>query len=106
MEDCIFCSIVRGETGSLVWENELAVAFKSIEPSAPVHVLVVPREHVKNIDALDNEKLAGQMLMAVRTVIRKYGLVEANKVMLQGKEVDHLHFHVMSDSRYKYKNIA
>ena len=101
MEDCIFCSIVAGKTGSLVWENEVAVAFKSISPLAKVHVLVVPRRHVKNIDALDDEALAGQMLMAVREVIRKYGLVEANKVLVQGIEVNHLHFHIMSDSRYK-----
>ncbi len=77
------------------------MAFKSINPEARLHVLVVPRRHVKNIDALDDEKLAGQMIMAVREVIRELGLVEANKVMVQGKEVDHLHFHVMSDSRYQ-----
>jgi histidine triad (HIT) family protein len=99
MNDCIFCKIV-GDESRHVWSNEVAVAFKTIDPLAPVHVLVVPRVHVKNIDALDDEKLAGQMLMAVREVNRKFGIVEANKVMLQGKEIDHLHFHVMSDDRY------
>ena len=51
--------------------------------------------------ALDDEKLAGKMIMAVREVIKQLGLVEANKVMMQGIEIDHLHFHIMSDQRYK-----
>ena len=101
MKDCIFCAIVRGESGKLVWENEVAAAFLSISPAAPVHVLVVPKQHVKNIDALDDEHLAGKLIMAVREVIKLYGLEEANKVLIQGKEIDHLHFHVMSDERYR-----
>ncbi len=79
----------------------MAAAFETIKPLAPVHVLVVPKQHVKNIDALDDEHLAGRMIMAVREVIKQYGLEEANKVLIQGKEIDHLHFHIMSDSRYK-----
>ena len=106
MKDCIFCAIARGESGKLVWENDVAVAFKSINPLAPVHILVAPKQHVKNIDAPLDERLAGQMIMAVREVIRKYGLEEANKVLIQGKEIDHLHFHVMSDSRYKAQGRA
>jgi histidine triad (HIT) family protein len=101
MEDCIFCKIANGDASNLIWHNDVAAAFKSISPEAKVHVLVVPKQHVKNIDALDDEKLAGQMVMAVREVIRQLGLMEANKVMLQGIEIDHLHFHVMSDRRYK-----
>ena len=101
MNDCVFCSIANGDQGKLIWESEVAAAFNSISPEAKVHVLVVPKRHVKNIDALDDEVLAGQMIMAVRQVIRQLGLVEANKVMAQGMEIDHLHFHVMSDRRYK-----
>ncbi len=102
MKDCIFCSIANGNDESkLLWQNDVAAAFKSIEPKAPIHVLVVPKRHVKNIDALDDEVLAGQMIMAVREVIKKLGLVEANKVLIHGLEIDHLHFHIMSDERYK-----
>jgi histidine triad (HIT) family protein len=103
MKDCIFCSIVRGETGEIVWENDVAVAFETIAPLAPIHVLVVPKQHVKNIDTLDDPLLAGLMIMAVREVIKQYGLQEANKVVIQGLEIDHLHIHVMSDSRYRAK---
>jgi histidine triad (HIT) family protein len=104
MNECIFCEIVKEDNPQkLIWQNDIAVAFKSVNPLAPVHVLVVPKRHVKNLDALDDEKLAGQMIMAVREVIKQLGLVEANKVLVHGLEIDHLHFHIMSDQRYKAK---
>jgi histidine triad (HIT) family protein len=101
MNDCIFCEIANGDESKLIWQNDVAAAFKSIDPQAKVHMLVVPKQHVKNIDALDDEKLAGQMVMAVREVVKQLGLVEANKILVQGIEIPHLHFHVMSDSRYR-----
>jgi histidine triad (HIT) family protein len=101
MESCIFCEIATSDSEQILWQNEVAAAFKSISPEAKIHVLVVPKHHVKNIDALDDEVLAGQMIMAVREVIKLLGIVEANKVMVQGIEINHLHFHVMSDRRYK-----
>ncbi len=100
MEDCIFCNIANSDSSNLIWQNDVAAAFFDLHPKATVHALVVPKKHVKNIDALDDEKLAGQMIMAVREVIRQLGLVEKNKVLVQGIELDHLHFHIMSDSRY------
>ena len=101
MNDCLFCSIANGDKSTLVWENDVAVAFEDIHPRAAVHVLVVPKQHIKNIDALDDPELAGRLIMAVREVISLLGLKEANKILIQGIELDHLHFHVMSDSRYK-----
>lgn len=101
MNECIFCKIANGQMGELIWENDVAAAFMDIEPKATVHALVVPKMHIKNIDALDDSKLAGELLIAVRAVISQLGLVEANKVLIQGIELDHLHFHVMSDERFK-----
>jgi histidine triad (HIT) family protein len=100
MNDCLFCNIANGDPSKLVWQNDIAVAFKDIHPKAPVHVLVVPKQHIKNIDNLYNEVLAGRLIMAVREVIKELGLVEANKILIQGIDMDHLHIHVMSDSRY------
>jgi len=102
--DCIFCSIANGPADKLIWQNEYAAAFKDLNPKAAVHVLVVPKLHIKNIDALDDEALAGKLVMAVREVSRHLGLVEANKILVQGIDMDHLHFHLMSDSRYQAKN--
>jgi histidine triad (HIT) family protein len=101
MNECIFCKIANGQMGELIWENDIAAAFMDIEPKAKVHALVVPKVHIKNIDVLDDAKLAGELVMAVREIIVKLDLVEANKVLIQGIELDHLHFHVMSDERYK-----
>lgn len=100
MNDCLFCKLASEPSG-LIWENDVAAAFKDINPKAPVHVLVVAKQHIKNIDALDDELLAGKLVMAVREVIKKIGLVEANKILIQGIELDHLHFHIMSDERYR-----
>jgi histidine triad (HIT) family protein len=102
MKDCIFCTIANSnDEKKLIWQNDVAAAFYSIKPLAKIHALVVPKVHVKNIDTLDDPALAGQLLMAVREVIKMLGLVESNKVLLQGLEIDHLHFHIMSDVRYK-----
>ncbi len=100
MNECLFCQIANGSEENLIWSNNVAAAFKDIHPKAPVHVLVVPKIHVKNLDALGDEVLAGKLLMAVREVISLLGLREANKILVQGIELDHLHFHVMSDERY------
>ena len=102
MENCIFCTIANShDQTKLIWENDIAAAFMSIEPMASVHGLVVPKEHVKNIDALDDPALAGQLLMAVREVIKQLQLVEMNRVIIHGLEIDHLHFHILSDERYQ-----
>jgi histidine triad (HIT) family protein len=100
MNDCLFCNIAA-DSSKLIWENDVAAAFNDVHPKAPVHVLVVSKQHIKNIDALDDELLAGKLVMAIREVIRKVGLVEANKILIQGIELDHLHVHIMSDERYR-----
>jgi len=100
MEDCLFCKIANHQKENLVWENDAAVAFNDIHPKAPVHVLVVPKRHVANLDELEDRDLAGQMLMAVREVAHQQGLKGGYEVRLHnglraGQEIDHLHLHVM-----------
>ena len=98
MKDCIFCSIANGPAGKLVWQNDIAVAFKDANPSAPIHILVVPKEHVKNLDELEDVQLGGEMLQAVREVATQVGVKKPYKVMIYGELVHHLHFHVMGES--------
>jgi histidine triad (HIT) family protein len=98
--DCLFCKLAQDST-TVIWENKSFAAFKDIHPQAAVHTLVVPKRHIKNLDALDDLHTAGELVMAVREVIKFLGLVEANKVLIQGIDVDHLHVHVMSDERFK-----
>ena len=104
MEDCLFCRIVRGEVeAEVVAERPRAVAFPDINPQAPVHVLIVPREHVpqvKDLDLSDSEMLA-DIFAVINDVAASKGLERAgyrvvcNIGKAAGQEVDHLHFHML-----------
>jgi histidine triad (HIT) family protein len=77
-QECIFCRIVRGEIpGDRVYENDVIVAFRDIQPAAPTHVLIVPREHIRSVSDLrdDDTAIAGKLLQAARTVAAQEGLV-------------------------------
>lgn len=99
-DNCLFCSIANGDPKNLVWENEVAAAFKDIHPKAPVHLLVVPKQHIENLDHLDDSELAGQLLLAVREVAHLAGVKGGWKVKINngeeaGQVVFHLHFHIL-----------
>jgi len=99
MEDCIFCSIANGDPDKLVWQNDVAAAFKDLHPKSPVHVLVVPKQHIGNLDDLDDQELAGKLVMAVREVAEKTGIKGAWRLSVNngakvGQSVPHLHFHL------------
>ena len=103
--DCIFCKIVAGEIpAALVYEDEYAVAFRDINPQAPVHVLVIPRTHVASLsDAADAEEreLLGNVMSAAARVAAQEGLREGgyrtviNTGAGAGQSVFHLHVHVI-----------
>ncbi|HSX02783.1 MAG TPA: HIT domain-containing protein [Candidatus Saccharimonadia bacterium] len=100
MNDCLFCSIAHGPADRLVWQNEVAAAFNDIHPKAPVHILVVPKRHIENLDALDDPELGGQLLMAAREVAHAAGLRGRFRLALNngrpaGQVIDHLHLHVL-----------
>ncbi|HEX6923826.1 MAG TPA: histidine triad nucleotide-binding protein [Longimicrobiaceae bacterium] len=108
-ENCIFCRIVAGELpASMVYEDETVVAFKDIRPQAPVHVLVVPREHVDSIAHLDDShaEMAGKTILAVEKVARAVGgLEEGYRVIINcgeagGQTVPHLHLHLLGGRRF------
>lgn len=103
-DDCLFCDIAAGDVDAdVVAEGERWVAFRDVNPQAPTHVLVVPREHVAHLDGLDDDRagLAAELLLAARDVAREEGLVEdgyrlvANTNRAGGQSVFHLHFHVL-----------
>jgi histidine triad (HIT) family protein len=84
----------------VVFENESVLAFRDINPQAPVHVLVIPRQHVETIDELDDSKLAGELLLAASRVARELGLSKGYRVAINckaegGQEVYHVHLHVL-----------
>ena len=100
MEDCIFCKIAGGDPKNFVWQNDVAVAVKDLYPKAPVHVLVMPRQHMPNLDHLEDSELAGKLLLAVREVAHAVGLkgrwqMRVNNGRTVGQSIDHLHFHIL-----------
>ena len=102
MSDCIFCKIANHEIATnLVYEDELVAAFRDMNPQAPVHVLVVPKEHYANIvDGVPAQTLAA-MAHAVKEVARIEGVLDsgfrviANTGEDAGQTVHHLHWHVL-----------
>jgi histidine triad (HIT) family protein len=100
MKDCLFCSIANGDKSKLVWEDDKAAAFNDIKPDAPVHVLVVPKQHIESLDHLSDGNLTAALLRAVQIVAKQEGVDGAYRVRINvgrkgGQIVDHLHIHVM-----------
>lgn len=102
--DCIFCRIAAGEIpAGIVYQDETLVAFRDIHPQAPVHLLVVPRDHVASLDDLSeaHTALAGRLLTAVPSVVAAVGGLEngyrviANTGPDAGQTVHHLHLHIL-----------
>lgn len=112
MDDCIFCKIVRGEIPStLVAESDAAIAFDDKYPKAPVHTLVIPKQHLSALhDASeqDRETLAECLLLCNEVARRKGVETSGYRVVTNdgpdgGQEVRHLHFHVLGGRRLKFE---
>ena len=100
MGDCIFCKIANGEIdGDLVYEDDQVVAFRDINPQAPVHVQIIPRSHFVSIKEMDDEGLMGHLLTVGNSVAKKLGIDSFRYVINTGKEagqaVFHVHLHLL-----------
>jgi histidine triad (HIT) family protein len=104
MEDNIFAKIARKEVPvEAIYEDEYVIAFKDINPQAPVHALVIPKKSVENVLALtaEDRELAGAVLLAAAEVARRLGVAESGiRVVFNagtdgGQTVPHLHAHVL-----------
>ncbi|MBX6365579.1 MAG: histidine triad nucleotide-binding protein [Gemmatimonadetes bacterium] len=101
---CLFCRIVAGEIpAKVVRQDEETVAFRDINPQAPVHVLVVPRRHIASVNALAaaDAALVGALFLAAREIAAAEGLADAGYRLVMntgpdaGQSVDHIHLHVL-----------
>ena len=100
--DCIFCRIVSGEIpATIVARNEYAVAFRDLNPQAPVHILIVPKKHVASLDDMADSYLLGQMVTLAAAIARQEKIAKTGyrTVINTGKDggqsVDHLHLHLL-----------
>ncbi|MDP3729343.1 MAG: HIT domain-containing protein [bacterium] len=102
MADCIFCKIVKKEVkADFLFENERVVAFKDIRPSAPVHILVVPQEHIQSIAHIEgnHKEIISELIFTAKGLAQKAGLNGYKLVFNVGREggqvIDHLHLHIL-----------
>ena len=101
-DDCLFCRIVRKEIpAKLVAEDEHCVAFRDINPQAPLHVLVIPREHVPSLDEARDPALLGRLSLMAADIARKEGVAASgyrtvmNTNSAAGQTVFHVHLHLL-----------
>jgi histidine triad (HIT) family protein len=102
MSDCLFCRIIAGEIpSSKVYEDEQCFAFYDIAPQAPTHFLVIPKEHIASVAALDagNSAVVAHIFEVIAKLTKELG-VESYRVVSNigeqaGQSVFHLHFHVL-----------
>ena len=100
--DCLFCRIVRREIpAKVIHEDEHTLAFRDIDPKAPTHVLVIPKEHVATLNDADDATLLGRLLLAAREIAAAEGIADAGYRTVvncgagAGQTVFHLHVHLL-----------
>ncbi len=106
--DCIFCKIANKEIpNEFLYEDDLVVAFTDAHPIAPVHILIIPKQHIASIADLkdEDEKLAGRLIMVAKKLAEKSGIAaDGYKLLFRvrqhgGQEVGHIHLHLIGGAR-------
>ena len=103
MSDCLFCKIAAGQIPSTkVYEDELVYAFRDINPQAPTHILVIPKEHLPSVDAItaENSRLVAHIFQVIPQIAKAENLTNGYRVVSNcgpdaGQTVNHLHFHIL-----------
>lgn len=106
-DDTIFSKIIRGEIpADKVFENEKIVAFKDINPAAPVHILIVPKKEIPDLQSLKPEDfpLIADVVAAAQTLAERYEIADGYRLLTNngapaGQSVFHLHFHLIGGRR-------
>lgn len=102
--DCLFCKIAAGEIPSTkIYEDEYVYAFADIDPQAPFHAIIIPREHIASADMINenNSVLIAKVFEAVAKIARKENLENGYRVVNNcgkdgGQTVGHIHFHLLA----------
>ena len=111
--NCLFCKIVAGDIPSTkVYEDEHVLAFRDIAPQAPVHILVIPKEHIASVGEItpDNSQAAARCLEVIAKVAKQEGLDSGFRVISNcgadaGQTVPHLHFHILAGKAMSEKMV-
>ena len=102
MSDCLFCKIVSGEiSGTIVMDAPEFLAFRDVNPQAPTHILAIPKQHIRSLNDLDDEGVAGRLMLFAQSVAAEEGLADNGfRVVINtnadgGQTVGHLHVHIL-----------
>ena len=107
MNDCIFCKIVNGQIPSTkVYEDESVIAFKDLNPQAPIHILVVPKKHYNNVlDVEENDNIISKIYYAINKIAKQEGFEQEGFRVINncgknaGQSVMHMHFHIIAGKK-------
>ena len=110
MSDCIFCKIAKGDIPSnKVYEDDQILAFRDLDPQAPVHVLVIPKKHLDSLNAATEEDAAllSHILLKVKDIAASEGLENGYRTVINtgddgGQTVKHLHVHILGKRSMKW----
>lgn len=109
MSDCLFCRIVNKEIpAKLVAEDEHCVAFRDINPQAPVHVLVIPRKHIASLNDASDAAAVGRLSLMAARIAREEGVAESGyRTVINtngdaGQTVFHIHLHLLGGRHLKW----
>lgn len=108
--DCIFCKIASGEIPSTkVYEDENVLAFNDLEPQAPVHILIIPKEHISSAAEItaDNSYLLAKVFEAAAKIAKDMELKDGFRIVNNcgekaGQSVMHIHFHMMAGREFTW----
>ncbi len=108
MNDCIFCKIIAGDIPSTkVYEDEQVLAFRDINPMAPTHIVVVPKEHIASANDIteDNAVLLGRLVTVIPKIAASEGIAQSGYRVINncgddaGQTVKHIHFHILGGTK-------
>ncbi|MBT4317781.1 MAG: histidine triad nucleotide-binding protein [Candidatus Marinimicrobia bacterium] len=111
MDNCLFCKIINGDIAAKkVYENEHIIAFNDIDPKAPIHILVIPKKHIRSINELNSSdiNLAGEIILAAKKIAKDQGIdskgfrVVFNTNDDGGQTVYHIHMHIMGGRQMQW----
>ena len=107
--DCLFCKIINKQIpASIVYEDDLALAFNDINPQAPVHILVIPKKHVNTVDELTDMAIVSDLFSVMKKIAAEQGIdqsgyrIVVNHGKDAGQAVPHLHFHLLGGRPLKW----
>ncbi len=110
--DCLFCNLLADGKFNLLYEDTLAVAFVDVEPKAPVHIIIIPRQHIASVNEVEetDEAVLGHLFSVAKTIAQQKNVnnsgyrLSVNTESDAGQTVHHLHIHLLAGGKLGHMN--